>query len=131
MKIAAQLIGEITAGMTAVEVVDVDTNTVLQSAEWFGNGATEASYIQGLQQVYEYMQAAGEELQIDSNAKVYDNTSYTRIVLSYYPDEDRWEMGELAGAQSAELPQALGFVDEADWVNPEGTCKLQEMLNLK
>jgi len=107
----ARLIGERSAGMTAVEIYNGDI--LVWSHMYFAGGATERGYIQGLCQVYDDMircadigQYEGCDYDEDGAVVQYDDADTTGIILEYDSSTQSWTMGSRYG-QSDEILDAL------------------------
>jgi len=120
----AQLIGETSAGMTAIEIYNSDEELVW-SHLYFANGATTGGYIDGLCQVYDDMTNCAEvedydgcDYDEDGNVVVYDDSETTGVIATF-DSEKGWELEEnfyLFG-QSVEIVDALmsaGIIEKDD-----------------
>lgn len=129
----ARLIGESSAGMTAVEIYKDDT--LVWSHIWFEQGATTQGYIRGLCEAWDcmldcndYDQFEGGLYDEDGEPVPVDDSSTTGVILEY--DGRTWKAGEDARrmGQSEEILDACmvaGIVPtdgaHADWGDNETT----------
>jgi len=109
----AKLIGESSAGMTAVEIYD-DQDNLVWSQHWFDNGATGAEYKTGLAQVIETMQNCKNHADWDYGMVDEDgepvpmDTAETNGVICEYDSETcEWTGGDYTLGQSTEIAAAL------------------------
>jgi len=109
----AQLIGERSAGMTAVEIYS-DNNDLVWAHRWFGNGCRTSGYISGLCDAFDCMadcaDAAmfdGGEIDEDAAPVAMDTESTTGVMLEY-DTKTGWSLGEEARnlGQSSEIIDA-------------------------
>ena len=128
----ACLIGERSAGMTAVEIYNNDGN-LIWSHRYFDDGATHRGYIDGLIQAWDDMRGCadvadyeGGMVDDDGSPELMDDSSYTGIMLEYDSDTDTWTIGEDARrlGQSHEIVDACMLVgliavdaDHADYAD--------------
>jgi hypothetical protein len=123
MKMKSRLIGEKSAGMTAVEIYH-NNGDLLWSHRYFADGATHQGYIDGLCQAWDDMHGCadvaeyeGNDLDDDGDPTLYDDSQYTGIMLEYDSDTDTWTIGDYdrgCGHQSTEIVDACmvaGLVD--------------------
>lgn len=118
----ARLIGEKSAGMTAVEIYNGNGDLVW-SHRYFDDGATHRGYINGLQQAWDDMRNCadvsdyeGGMVDDDGEPEIMDCDGYTGIMLEYDSETDTWTIGEDARrlGQSAEIVDACmiaGLID--------------------
>jgi hypothetical protein len=116
--IIAQIIGENSSGMTALEIWTCDTSGYLKklvySHEWFANGSTSKGYIDGLADAIDcclnaqnYLDFHGCDTDSETGEIVqYDETKYTDVVASYDSKTKTWSAGSRLG-QSSEILDAL------------------------
>jgi hypothetical protein len=122
----AYLIGESSAGMTAVEVRD-DRGVLVWSCMWFGNGVTAEDYIGDLHTVIDFMKDAGNwkrwdcegDREEDDSPVQYDTSDTTGVICSYDTVDREWTVEEdwRTYGQSGEIVEALmlaGIVEEDD-----------------
>jgi len=95
----ARLIGERSAGMTAVEIYDNDGNLVW-SHRYFDAGATHGAYINGLCQAWDDMRHCadvadyeGGMVDADGDPELMDDNQYTGTMLEYDSDSNTWTDG--------------------------------------
>ena len=107
----AKLIGEKSAGMTAVEIYNGDD--LVWSHMYFGDGATHQGYIDGLCQVARDMlncqdvgQYEGCDLDDNDEPVNYDTTDTTGVIAEYNSETHIWTVGARYG-QSDEILNAL------------------------
>jgi len=114
MTTTAKLIGETSAGMTAVEIYN-ESDDLIWSYRWFDNGCTTSGYIAGLKAVYDCMSDCedatdfdGGEVNEDGEPLEMDTESTTGIILTY-DKINGWIMEEDARryGQSTEIIDAL------------------------
>ena len=110
----AELIGESSAGMTAVQIYDSNGDLVW-SCEWFGGGATTYYYRQGLCDAWDCMYRCADWRDFDGCAEDddgnpidFDCAATTGIILEYDSDTDTWTPGDAARhmGQSGEILDA-------------------------
>lgn len=110
----AQLIGEKSGGMTAVEIYG-DGGDLVWSHRWFDAGCAGAGYVDGLCDALDcIMDCAdvygfdGGEVDDDGDAVAMDTESTTGVMLEY-DTAAGWSLGEAARThgQSAEIVDAL------------------------
>lgn len=95
----AQLIGESSAGMTAVEIYN-DNEDLVWSNNWFANGATGSYYNYGLCEAWDCMRDCadvadydGGEFGDDGEPVPMDVAATTGIILEYDSNTNTWAMG--------------------------------------
>jgi len=120
----ALLIGEQSAGMTAVEIFDGEDNLVW-AHRWFDNGCSTAGYISGLCDAFDCMRQCadvamfdGGETDDDGDPVAMDTESTTGVMLEY-STETGWSIGDGARTlgQSSEIIDAcmvVGLVEADD-----------------
>jgi len=111
----AQLIGESSAGMTAVEIFDNDDNLVW-SHMWFEDGASKRGYIDGLCAAWDCLVDCADVDSFDGGAfdedgepVVFNDGATTGVMLEYDSDSKTWTIGDDArccGGQSMEIVDA-------------------------
>jgi hypothetical protein len=111
----ARLIGESSAGLTAVEIFDRDNNLVW-SHVWFSGGASRRGYIDGLCAAWDCMVNCdyvngcdGGAYDDDGEPIVFDDGATTGVMLEYNSDNKQWMIGDDArclGGQSMEIVDA-------------------------
>ena len=109
----AFLIGEKSAGMTAVEIED-ENNTLVWSFRWFRDGASQGAYVSGLEDAIETMRHCekwkefdGGDFDDDGAPVCFDQSPTTGRMLSF--DGKQWLIEEDAftmGNQSQEIVDA-------------------------
>lgn len=123
----AYLIGEKSAGMTAVEIYNNNDNLVW-SHMYFQNGATHDGYVNGLCQVVDDMINCADvdnydrcDYDEEGDVNLYDDNDSTGVILSYDSDTQRWELKDEGDpryyGQSTEVVDALmlaGLLDKDD-----------------
>lgn len=120
----AKLIGEKSAGMTAVEIYD-NNDDLIWSHRWFDNGCTNDGYIAGLIDAVDCMLGCaavssfdGGEIDSDGDPIPIDTHPTTGVML-VYDTETGWALGDDARrmGQSSEIIDALmlaGMLDKDD-----------------
>lgn len=118
----AQLIGEKSAGMTAVEIYNHDD--LVWSHRYFDDGATHQGYINGLCQAWDDMKSCADVADyeggmVDGNGEpeLMDCNSYTGIMLEYDSDTNVWTIGEDArrlgqGSEIVDACMVVGLIDQ-------------------
>lgn len=110
----AQLIGENSAGMTAVEIFD-NAGTLVWSHMWFENGASKRGYIDGLCAAWDCLVDCGDVDGFDGGAfdedgepVVFNDGATTGVMLEYDSDSKTWTIGDDARClgQSSEIVDA-------------------------
>lgn len=108
----AKLIGERSAGMTAVEIYD-DNDNLVWSHEYFTTGASHQGYVNGLCQVLDDLvncqdvdNYEGCDRDDDGDVIPYDTGDTTGIILEYNGGTKQWIPGTRYG-QSDEILDAL------------------------
>lgn len=110
----AKLIGEGSAGMTAVEIYDND-GSLVWAHKWFDNGCTREGYIAGLADAVECMRNCEQygmfengEIDEDGDAVPLDTYPTTGVMLEY-DTQGGWALGADARSlgQSSEIIDAL------------------------
>lgn len=113
----ARLIGERSAGMTAVEIYD--GQDMVWAHQYFQNGATYNGYVAGLCQVYDDMAACanvadydGGEYDEDGAPVSMDDAPTTGVIVEYDSDSGVWAVGPDARrmGQSEEVLDACMLV---------------------
>jgi hypothetical protein len=116
--IKAQIIGEQSSGMTALEIWTYyksgDLKKLVYAHEWFANGGGQKGYLDGLADVIDCCLDAQNYLDFDGcdtddeTGKIvqYDKTKYTDVVASYDSKTKTWSAGSRMG-QSSEILDAL------------------------
>lgn len=113
----ALLIGESSAGMTAVEIYN-DSGELVWSHRWFADGCDRSEYVAGLCDAYDCMiQCAdvasydGCDVDEDGAPMPFDTEPTTGIILQY-ETASGWSLGEDARSfgQSEEIIDALMMV---------------------
>jgi len=117
----ARLIGERSAGMTAVEIFDGEENLVW-AHRWFDNGCSTSGYISGLCDAVDCMRQCadvamfdGGEIDDDGDPVAMDTEATTGVMLEY-DTAGGWALGEDGRhlGQSSEIIDALmlaGVID--------------------
>ena len=112
----ARLIGEKSAGRTAVEIWENDN--LLWSHMYFVDGATHQEYIDGLCQAYDDMincndwnEYEGCDRDDDGEVIEYGYSETSGIICEYDSDTNAWTMGDRYG-QSDEILDALMLIGE-------------------
>lgn len=109
----AQLIGERSAGMTAVEIYN-DENDLVWAHRWFDNGCSTSGYICGLCDAFNCMADCdyvamfdGGEIDDDGDPVAMDTESTTGVMLEY-DTKTGWSLGDGARnlGQSSEIIDA-------------------------
>jgi len=120
----ARLIGERSAGMTAVEIFDGEENLVW-AHRWFDNGCTTSGYISGLCDAFDCMRQCadvamfeGGEIDDDGEPVAMDTEVTTGVMLEY-DTESGWSLGDDARTlgQSREIIDACmaaGLIEADD-----------------
>lgn len=129
----AFLIGEETAGMTAVEIEDEDQNLVW-SFQWFQDGATKEGYLSGLKEAIHTMHECEQWMEFhggnfDENGEPvrFDKFPTTGKMLSF--DETQWRLEDGAfamGNQSQEIIDAAiisGLVESDEEIEHDDTIE--------
>lgn len=95
----AQLIGERSAGMTAVEIYD-ENNDLVWAHSWFDNGCSTSGYISGLCDAFDCMADCadvamfdGGEIDDDGTPVAMDTESTTGVMLEY-DTKTGWSLGD-------------------------------------
>lgn len=95
----AQLIGENSAGMTAVEIYEADN--LVWSHQYFSAGCTQAGYVSGLCQVWDDLADCadvadyeGGEVDDDGEPVLQNCATTTGVILEYDSDNRTWTAGE-------------------------------------
>lgn len=95
----ALLIGERSAGMTAVEIFDADNNLVW-AHQYFQMGATTGEYIAGMCQVWDDMVGCtdvadyeGGDYDEDGEPVDMDDADTTGVILEYDSESGTWTVG--------------------------------------
>lgn len=109
----AKLIGESSAGMTAVEIYD-NPGTLVWSHRWFDDGATGSGYIKGLCDAWDCMVDCadvdvfeGGAFDEDGDPIAFDDGATTGVMLEYDGDSKTWTIGDDARC----LGQSMEIVD--------------------
>jgi len=109
-RISAQLIGERSAGMTAVEIYEADN--LVWSHMWFGDGCSQQGYISGLRdalrclcQPEDWQGWDGGDYDDDGTPTLYDNGDTTGVIIERISGGE-WIVGDRYG-QSDEILDAL------------------------
>lgn len=107
-EIEARIIGETSAGMTAIEIYE--NGELVYSAEYFIHGATSESYQRGLRDIFDDAVScedwASYETQ-DDEPVFYDTTVTTHVIATYKPNSG-WEV---------EHPENFGRDGQSyDWI---------------
>lgn len=107
----AKLIGESSAGMTAVEIYD-NTNNLVWSKRYFEYGATAQGYKTGMLDAYNDMINCGDVsgYDISDDNEEHDTDDTTGVVCEYDSDTDSWTGGNYCLGQSTEIVAALMMV---------------------
>lgn len=120
----AQLIGETSAGMTAIEIYNSNGDLVW-SHMYFADGATAGGYIDGLSQVYDDLTNCADVEDYDGcdydeegNVVCYDDSDTTGVIATF-DSEKGWELSEdfYIFGQSVEIIDALmaaGIIEKDD-----------------
>lgn len=120
----ALLIGERSAGMTAVEIFDRE-ETLVWAHRWFDNGCTTSGYIYGLCDAFDCMRKCADVVRFDGGEidddgePVAMNTESTTGVMLEYDTEGGWRLREDARTlgQSSEIIDACmvaGLIEADD-----------------
>jgi len=121
----AKLIGEKSAGMTAVEIYN-GKNELVWSHMYFKDGASSNGYFSGLCQVVDDMIGCADidnydgcDHDDDGEVILYDDNDYTGIIIEYNGETKKWTLGNIDKprylGQSAEIVDALmiaGLIDK-------------------
>jgi hypothetical protein len=94
IKYEAKIIGETSAGLTAVEIYK--NNTIIWSLDFFEQGASFQGYIGGLQAAYDTaIDCANvyDWMENDSPPIIYSNDDTTWVIASFIPT-DGWKFAE-------------------------------------
>lgn len=107
--IEARIIGETSAGLTAIEIYRADT--LIYSHDYFANGATDAEYKAGLLESYDDAMAC-EDCEswdgCDDGTPHYDDADTTHVIATYSP-RTGW---------TVEIPEHYGSDCQSyDWIN--------------
>lgn len=120
----ALLIGERSAGMTAVEVYN-DNNDLVWAHRWFDNGCSTSGYISGLCDAFDCMRQCadvamfdGGEIDDDGDPVAMDTETTTGVMLEY-DTETGWSLGDEGRTlgQSSEIIDACmvaGLIEADD-----------------
>lgn len=121
-KIEARLIGESSAGMTAVEIYEDDK--LVWSHDYFSDGASENYYNrvttkliqEDMESCKNWAEYDGCSVDNNGNPVLYDNCDTTGIVATYRPDAG-WEYGDDDYGQTGDV--VINGRKISDIISPE------------